>query len=137
MRGLGLFVGLELVKNRTTREPIIPLNAKIRLSMNPKLEVAKKLAELGVKAMARIRSTSLVWRRPSSFQGRDRRGDRHHGPGSQGGGRFRRGMTAPKGPPPGVLPLTDALRDRRSSPAVLSISPLPHGIRGRAGGNRP
>jgi len=29
VRGLGLFVGLELVKNRKTREPIMPLNAKI------------------------------------------------------------------------------------------------------------
>jgi taurine--2-oxoglutarate transaminase len=39
VRGLGLFVGLELVKNQQTR-------------MNPKLEVAKKLAELGMMAMA-------------------------------------------------------------------------------------
>jgi len=52
VRGLGLFVGLDLVKNRKTREPIIPVAARIRPGMNPKLEVAKKLAELGMMAMA-------------------------------------------------------------------------------------
>jgi taurine--2-oxoglutarate transaminase len=52
VRGLGLFVGLELVKNKKTREPIMPLDAKIRPGMNPKLEVAKKLGELGMIAMA-------------------------------------------------------------------------------------
>jgi taurine--2-oxoglutarate transaminase len=52
VRGLGLFVGLELVKNKKTREPIIPLDAKIRPGLNPKLEVAKKLGELGMLAMA-------------------------------------------------------------------------------------
>jgi taurine--2-oxoglutarate transaminase len=52
VRGLGLFVGLELVKNKKTREPIMPLNAKIKSGMNPKLEVAKKLGELGMMAMA-------------------------------------------------------------------------------------
>ena len=52
VRGLGLFVGLELVKNRKTKEPIIPIDAKIRSGMNPKLEVAKKLGELGMMAMA-------------------------------------------------------------------------------------
>lgn len=52
VRGLGLFVGLELVKNRKTSEPIIPVAAKIHPGMNPKLEVAKKLAELGMMAMA-------------------------------------------------------------------------------------
>jgi taurine--2-oxoglutarate transaminase len=52
VRGLGLFVGLELVKNKKTREPIMPLEAKIRPGMNPKLEVAKKLGELGMMAMA-------------------------------------------------------------------------------------
>jgi len=52
VRGLGLFVGLELVKNRRTREPIAPLDAKIRREPNPKLAVARKLAELGVMAMA-------------------------------------------------------------------------------------
>ena len=44
--------GLELVKNKKTREPIIPLNAKIQSGMNPKLEVAKKLTELGMMTMA-------------------------------------------------------------------------------------
>ncbi len=52
VRGLGLFVGLELVKNKKTREPIMSLNAKIKSGMNPKLEVAKKLGELGMMAMA-------------------------------------------------------------------------------------
>jgi taurine--2-oxoglutarate transaminase len=52
VRGLGLFVGLELVKNKETREPIMPVAAKIRPGMNPKLEVAKKLGELGMMAMA-------------------------------------------------------------------------------------
>ncbi|MHC4707333.1 MAG: aminotransferase class III-fold pyridoxal phosphate-dependent enzyme, partial [Planctomycetota bacterium] len=52
VRGLGLFVGLELVKNKKTREPIIPLRAKIKSGMNPKLELAKKLGELGMMAMA-------------------------------------------------------------------------------------
>ncbi|MDC7125946.1 MAG: aminotransferase class III-fold pyridoxal phosphate-dependent enzyme [Spirochaetales bacterium] len=52
VRGKGLFVGLELVKNRTTKEPLIPLDAKIRKGMNPKLELAKRLGELGMMAMA-------------------------------------------------------------------------------------
>jgi taurine--2-oxoglutarate transaminase len=51
VRGLGLFVGLELVKNKKTRESIMPVAAKIRPGMNPKLEVAKKLGELGMMAM--------------------------------------------------------------------------------------
>lgn len=52
VRGLGLFVGLDLVRNRKTREPIMPVAARIRPGMNPKIEVAKKLAELGMMAMA-------------------------------------------------------------------------------------
>ncbi len=52
VRGLGLFVGLELVKNRKTREPIMPLAAKVLPGSNPKLEVAKKLGELGMIVMA-------------------------------------------------------------------------------------
>jgi taurine--2-oxoglutarate transaminase len=52
VRGLGLFVGLELVKNRKTKEPMVPVAGKIRPGMNPKLEVARKLAELGMMAMA-------------------------------------------------------------------------------------
>jgi len=52
VRGLGLFVGLELVKNRKTKKPIMPLDAKIRPGINPKLEVAKRLGELGMIAMA-------------------------------------------------------------------------------------
>lgn len=52
VRGLGLFVGLELVKNRKTREPIIPVAAKILQGPNPKLMVAQKLSDLGMIAMA-------------------------------------------------------------------------------------
>lgn len=52
VRGLGLFVGLELVKNKETKEPLTPTNAKILPGMNPKLEIAKKLGELGMMAMA-------------------------------------------------------------------------------------
>ncbi|MCE5335589.1 MAG: aminotransferase class III-fold pyridoxal phosphate-dependent enzyme [Desulfobacteraceae bacterium] len=52
VRGLGLFVGIELVKNKKTREPIMPVAAKIRPGLNPKLEVAKRLGELGMMAMA-------------------------------------------------------------------------------------
>jgi len=52
VRGLGLFVGLELVKNRKTKEPIMPVAAKVLPGMNPKMEVAKKLAEMGMMAMA-------------------------------------------------------------------------------------
>jgi len=52
VRGLGLFVGLELVKNKKTREPIMPVAAKIRQGTNPKLQVAQKLGELGMMAMA-------------------------------------------------------------------------------------
>ena len=52
VRGLGLFVGLELVKNKQTKEPLTLVNAKIQPDMNPKLEVAKKLGEMGMMAMA-------------------------------------------------------------------------------------
>jgi taurine--2-oxoglutarate transaminase len=52
VRGLGLFVGLELVKNRKSKEPLTAVDAKIRPGMNPKLEIAQKLGELGIMAMA-------------------------------------------------------------------------------------
>jgi len=52
VRGIGLFVGLELVKNRKTREPLVPVAARIQQGVNPKIEVAKKLGELGMIAMA-------------------------------------------------------------------------------------
>jgi taurine--2-oxoglutarate transaminase len=52
VRGLGLFVGLELVKNKKTKEPLTAVDAKVRPGSNPKLEVAKKLGELGMMAMA-------------------------------------------------------------------------------------
>lgn len=52
VRGLGLFVGLELVKNKKTKEPLTSVDAKIRKGLNPKMEIAKKLAEQGMMAMA-------------------------------------------------------------------------------------
>jgi len=52
VRGLGLFVGLELVKNKETKEPLTPIDAKIRKGVNPKGQIAAKMAELGMMAMA-------------------------------------------------------------------------------------
>ncbi|MBW2348702.1 MAG: aminotransferase class III-fold pyridoxal phosphate-dependent enzyme [Deltaproteobacteria bacterium] len=60
VRGLGLFVGLELVKNRRTRAPIIPVGAKILPGDNPKLAVAKKIMEMGMIAMAANPSNVIV-----------------------------------------------------------------------------
>ncbi len=60
VRGLGLFVGIELVRNRKTREPLIPIDAKIRPGMNPKMELAKRLGELGMIAMAANPSNSIA-----------------------------------------------------------------------------
>ena len=59
VRGLGLFVGLELVKNRKTKEPLIPLAAKIKPGTNPKLELAKRLMDMGMMAMV-ANPTSVV-----------------------------------------------------------------------------
>jgi taurine--2-oxoglutarate transaminase len=64
VRGIGLFVGLELVKNRKTREPLIAFEAKVRPGMNPKLEVAKRLVELGMIAMAANPSNVIVMAPP-------------------------------------------------------------------------
>ncbi|MGA7874091.1 MAG: aspartate aminotransferase family protein [Desulfoferrobacter sp.] len=52
VRGLGLFVGLELVKSRKTKEPMVAVAGKVQPGTNPKLEVAKKLGQLGMMAMA-------------------------------------------------------------------------------------
>jgi taurine---2-oxoglutarate transaminase len=52
VRGLGLFVGLELVKNRKTKEPLVSIADKLKPGMNPKAELAKRLVELGMIAMA-------------------------------------------------------------------------------------
>jgi taurine--2-oxoglutarate transaminase len=60
VRGLGLFVGLELVKNQEHKVPMTPVDAKIRQGMNPKLEVAKRLFELGMIAMAANPSNVLA-----------------------------------------------------------------------------
>jgi len=48
VRGLGLFVGFELVKNKKTKEPIMPVAAKIQPGINPKLKISMKAASLGV-----------------------------------------------------------------------------------------
>ena len=52
VRGLGLFVGLELVKNRKTKEPIVSVASKLIPGSNPKTELAKRLGELGMMALA-------------------------------------------------------------------------------------
>jgi taurine--2-oxoglutarate transaminase len=52
VRGLGLFVGLELVKSKKTKEPLTTVDSKIRKGADPKMEIAKKLGELGMMAMA-------------------------------------------------------------------------------------
>ena len=51
VRGLGLFVGLELVKDGETREPLVSVGAKIRRDTNPKLQLGARLMELGMMAM--------------------------------------------------------------------------------------
>jgi len=52
VRGMGLFVGLELVRNKKTKEPLTTVDSKIRKGVDPKMEIAKKLGELGMIAMA-------------------------------------------------------------------------------------
>lgn len=64
VRGLGLFVGLELVKNRKTREPLISAGAKLLPGINPKLAVGGKLLELGMIAMAANPSNVIVMAPP-------------------------------------------------------------------------
>ena len=56
----GPSVGLALVKNKKIREPIMPIAAKIQRGMNPKLEVAKRLGELGMMAMAANRGNTIA-----------------------------------------------------------------------------
>jgi len=60
VRGKGLFVGVELVKNRDTKEPMVPIRGKLEPGMNPKLAVGKKLVELGMIAMAANPGTVLA-----------------------------------------------------------------------------
>jgi len=52
VRGMGLFVGIELVRNKKTKEPLTTVDSKIRKVVDPKMEIAKKLGELGMIAMA-------------------------------------------------------------------------------------
>ncbi len=64
VRGLGLFVGLELVKNRKTKEPMVPVGGKLKPGANPKLAVAKRLGELGMMAMAANPGTVIAMAPP-------------------------------------------------------------------------
>jgi taurine--2-oxoglutarate transaminase len=64
VRGLGLFVGLELVKNRKTKEPMVPVGGKLKPGANPKLSVAKRLGELGMMAMAANPGTVIAMAPP-------------------------------------------------------------------------
>jgi taurine---2-oxoglutarate transaminase len=50
VRGLGCFWGLELVKNRETREPLVPFNASGE-ALKPVAAVAKRALERGVYLM--------------------------------------------------------------------------------------
>jgi taurine---2-oxoglutarate transaminase len=50
VRGLGCFWGLELVKNRETREPLVPFNASGEAA-KPVAAVAQRARELGVSLM--------------------------------------------------------------------------------------
>lgn len=52
VRGLGLFVGLELVRDRVTKEPLVSVGAKVEPGLNPKLELARELWQRGMIAMA-------------------------------------------------------------------------------------
>jgi taurine---2-oxoglutarate transaminase len=60
VRGLGLFVGLELVKNRKTREPLVQISGKRSAAKNPKVELGKKLGELGMMAMTANPGSTVV-----------------------------------------------------------------------------
>ncbi len=60
VRGKGLFVGLELVKDRASKEPMVPIAGKLEPGPNGKLAVGKKLVELGMIAMAANPGTVLA-----------------------------------------------------------------------------
>lgn len=52
VRGLGLFVGVELVKDRATKEPLMAAGDSVLRGPNPKQALAKRLFELGMIVMA-------------------------------------------------------------------------------------
>ncbi len=60
VRGLGLFVGLELVKSRATREPMVTVADRVKPGPNPKRELAGRLFELGMIAMAANPSSTIA-----------------------------------------------------------------------------
>ncbi len=60
VRGLGLFVGIELVKDRKTREPIQPMAARLGKGPTPKQELAAALAAEGMIAMAANPTNSIA-----------------------------------------------------------------------------
>ncbi len=70
VRGLGLFVGLELVRNRRTREPIQPLEARLQPGPTPKSLLAARLGELGMMAMC-ANPGNVVAMAPPLCVGRD------------------------------------------------------------------
>ncbi len=60
VRGLGLFVGIELVKDRATREPIQPMAARLGKGPTPKQELAAALGAEGMIAMAANPTNSIA-----------------------------------------------------------------------------
>jgi len=60
IRGKGLFVGIELVKNKETKEPLVRHDERVNRGTNPKKELAKKLMELGMIAMVANPSSTIA-----------------------------------------------------------------------------
>jgi taurine--2-oxoglutarate transaminase len=60
VRGLGLFVGIELVVDRATREPIQPMDARLSKGPTPKQELAEAIAAEDMIAMAANPTNSIA-----------------------------------------------------------------------------